>query len=470
LSGDRPFFGLARRLGEHRDLSRSTSPSRTDEEARRADRRSVAKEFRARRREPQAASSYSSSSRPTNVFLTDGVLIFLFLGIVVRVVRVRFEKISRVSFLACTFKPVTTFCTNHTQTSGETESGAMKPVTSQRTQEEFWQVMDDFLESLEGAFPSCPSTKEWCLWYNNIVKNSAEKKGEGVRKWYEAMETPLVKGSAKYSKAVLSITGKPVTVYHAVAYKDVDAIATSSPFLNDLDLHGKLKGPDSLGEEDRKIFWDYMSELNILSYRCARQESPKVPTPDEIDKDIAQRKKATTPSASQNSLATLWTQLCETRGGSRPETSDVKERLTSALATPCGTSTVGDLCQKNDEEGFRKLCEVLPEVRGKGTPPDAKQWSALSQIMLMCNIESNVPAPMMKGIESVAMKLADDITSGKTNFADLDLESIGQQVLTNVDPSQIASFAGNIDKLMPLLSQMSIPGMPNPMSSASKGP
>ena len=64
-------------------------------------------------------------------------------------------------------------------------------------------------------------------------------------------------------------------------------------------------------------------------------------------------------------------------------------------------------------------------------------------------MERAIPGNMMRGIESVASRLVQDINCGKTNLSQLNIEEIGQQVLSQVDQTDISSFAQNLDKIIP---------------------
>ena len=60
----------------------------------------------------------------------------------------------------------------------------------------------------------------------------------------------------------------------------------------------------------------------------------------------------------------------------------------------------------------------------------------------------------MAGIETVANKLMQDLSSGKADLSSLSMESIGQQVLAGVSQEEMAQFASNIDKIMPALGSL----------------
>ena len=181
----------------------------------------------------------------------------------------------------------------------------MKDIFAKRARAEYFTVLTDFIESLQQQFPECRETKDWCLWFRNVVQGDDVLMDDGLVKWIEAMQTPLVKGCAKYSKAVESITNAPTLVYHAIAYQDADAADASSEWFRDLHLPTKLT---CMGADECDLFWEYIRELNRLAYTAQRKKVPTVPTSEAIAADIAARKRtrdaATTgPAASPRGRA-----------------------------------------------------------------------------------------------------------------------------------------------------------------------
>ena len=85
-------------------------------------------------------------------------------------------------------------------------------------------------------------------------------------------------------------------------------------------------------------------------------------------------------------------------------------------------------------------------------------WDILQRIAALTAMDAAIPQDMMSGIESVANKLVMDLQQGKADLGSLDVETIGQQVLSQVSQEDIASFANNMDKIIPALERMA-PGM-----------
>lgn len=332
----------------------------------------------------------------------------------------------------------------------------MQDIFADRHVSSFWDVMKSFIDSLSATYPDCPATQEWKLWLNNVVLVDKDKMKEGVNKWYEAMCMPLVKGCAKYAKAVQSITGESALIYHAVAYKDVDAAHASSEYMRELNLPAKLAS-DRMDAKARAIFWEYLDELNALTFKAERADVPKVPTTDEIAADIKRRKTGGASSV-QGGLAQTWHALCDARGGATvADSSAIPRRLSAAAAAKHGDATVGEGCQNRDPAAFAALAEAMPEVKGNNSEPTDEQWKLLSKALGLADMESAIPPNMLRGIEGVASKLAQDIAAGKADLGSINIEALGQQVLSGVDPADVDSFADNLDKILPALSKFAKP-------------
>ena len=72
-------------------------------------------------------------------------------------------------------------------------------------------------------------------------------------------------------------------------------------------------------------------------------------------------------------------------------------------------------------------------------------------------MEAAIPPNMLRGIEGVASRLAQDIVAGKADLGSLDIEALGQQVLAGVDTADVDSFADNLDKILPALGKIAKP-------------
>lgn len=332
----------------------------------------------------------------------------------------------------------------------------MKDVFATRAEEEFWKLLGEFCDSLMTTFPDCTECKDWHLWLNNIVIPEPQAKKKGISKWVEHLSGPLKKGCAKYTKAVLSITETAPIIVHAVCYHDVDAAHASCEWIQGFNFPEKLQ---AMGDEEKAIFWQYFEELNTNAFKALRKPLPKVPTSAEIAENIAQRRGQKQSSGGPSSF-----------GGTSQSNSSLNQGIVEAwkqllIRRECSSTTCDDSVLKRlkefsnsafveqlkqkDEATLAKFLSTFPELGD--APLTAEDADIVLKVMNFIVMDASIPNDMMKGIESMASKLVDGIASGDMTLADLNVESIGQQVLQGVSQKDINEFAENIDKIMPAL-------------------
>jgi hypothetical protein len=328
----------------------------------------------------------------------------------------------------------------------------MKDIFTKRAQNSFFETLQYFLESLASHFSDCPGVTEWNGWFAAI--QSDEQKQKCVQGWIQALDEPLKKKSAKYARAVKSITANQALVYHAIMYHDVTAMTTSSEYFSKLNLASKIQ---SLTNENVTILWQYMEELSNCAYASVRRMPPLVPSTNEISADISKRKGTTssdTPGL-KTGLHEMWHKLCEMRDA--PHNSIAPDVIASQLndlsLKKIDNSSMNELCNNQDSRAFTKIIEVFPFLNGPSSF-NAEEWSIFEKCMSLSTMHSNIPLPMMQGIEDVANKLVADIKSGKTDLSSLNVEAIGQQVLSGVSQADMNEFARNIDKILPAMQNM----------------
>jgi hypothetical protein len=334
-----------------------------------------------------------------------------------------------------------------------------------------FEIMQEFLESLYVVFPNDEELKDGILLNKNVVMGDTAKMTEGVEAWCENMHEPLKKGSAKYIKAVESITGSPACVYHAFTYRDTAAMtaSSSSVSLRRLDLDTKMKST-VWDDKSKGTCWEYLDELNRTAFDAIDSKSkwkkiPVVPTRDEIQADIA-RRKASSSSGSKNTqsvndgIKETFNKLCNLRGIAYTATDDISSKISDAASVVKEINgnnvTVGDMCCESDPQAFREIMVACcgPDVKITDSEIESESWELLHKCIGLATMKSAIPMPMMSGIENMANKLVNDIASGKADMSSLNVETIGQQVLSQVSTEEMNQFANNIDKLLPALGHL----------------
>lgn len=134
----------------------------------------------------------------------------------------------------------------------------------------------------------------------------------------------------------------------------------------------------------------------------------------------------------------LWKELCHTRNVAPMPLSDT---LTGRIARLMSGETTNE-----------EMCRNFPEL---GNDEYSDESLAIAhRIGSLCTMKNAIPTNMMSGIERVASSLVRDINSGKMDFASLDVERIGEQVLQGVGEGDVNDFANSLDKILPALQSM----------------
>jgi hypothetical protein len=234
-------------------------------------------------------------------------------------------------------------------------------------------------------------------------------------------------------------------------YHDVTAMSINSDLFAQLDLSTKF---EKLNDENTAILWQYLEELSDIAYSATRRKPPRVPCSAEISNDISKRK----GTAQKKSLPTLqvgfddmWKKLCDMRGCiEKVATSDVLSKLDRLSQTKVQDVWLSNLCANHSEQAFAEIVKTFPFFDDSRTFND-EEWSLFEKCMSVSAMHNNIPQPMMQGIEQVANKLVEDIHNGKTDLASLNMEAIGQQVLSNVSQADMLEFTKNMDKIIPAM-------------------
>ena len=326
----------------------------------------------------------------------------------------------------------------------------------------FYDCMMDFCTDMIQLFPEAAPLRDWKLWYENVVSDDEEKRRRGVEKWVESMESDLCK--TKYSRAVASVLGTQAKVFHGLAYKDMAAAQRSTKYFTELELETKL-ADKRMSKESKVAFWKYIEEMNRHAYACLERTVPMVPTSEEITNDIAARKEQSrvgTPTAAplKKSLQEVWDKLCELRGVEKKEEDGLCARLnTFGDTTIEGGATMSDACKEKNKLFIPAFNKAFFAARDGADSTAARvwgddEWDLIDKAFSLSVMETSIPTDMMKGIETVANKLVNDINQGRASLDTLNVETIGQQVLAGVSEEEVASFASNLDKILPALQRM----------------
>jgi len=338
----------------------------------------------------------------------------------------------------------------------------------------YWTLTDEFFEwlKMDGVSSGSDDDAEiddMKLFIKNIVMTNDDKYKEGVTAWTESMLEGLHK-KVKYAKAVeriLDVEGEAVraaTCMHAMAYRDLDALyaSSTSKTLERLDLVRRAREA-KWSEETFACMWKYMDELNSAAFDATGEARPRVPTRDEISDNIAAHKRAATGDGHPTGQSL--TRACgvainalyeSRRGKSAPPLDDaalmeVRQAIADALAAD---SDLARRITARDDTVLGALAKV-PHLQ-LAAPMETRDWQMLQQVTSFAQVHSAVPTRMMESIESFASKLASDLSNGSRDLTSLaNLEDMGAEVLSQLNPQDVDMLAKRVDDLMPVLGNLS---------------
>lgn len=291
------------------------------------------------------------------------------------------------------------------------------------------------------------------------LKVDAETVPKRVEEWYSLTTKPLV--GVRYVKAVERLTKKAPVVYHALMYKDLNAV---KDIVEETWKYGKdlMSCFDSMSDKDKTCVLRCFETMTRSAYEAHFvSDLPFVPTRQEIQENIRNKKERTTSHEDSPSISkafyTHLNSLTEKTGAKCPITAGDEDALKQAMAswhtfgkgsTNCTKNSI--LISKCDESVLPSLNDAFPEL-GIRAPVEDETWKDMQQLANFSAVTESIPTNMMSRIEAMANRLADDIVSGKTDMANVNLGEIGQQVLSGCNESDMSNFASNIEDLLPAL-------------------
>lgn len=333
---------------------------------------------------------------------------------------------------------------------------------------QFFAATTELLETLSRTFPDCEDTKDVLLVMKNVTTHSEDKMNESLDDWHTHLTTPLNSKKTKYAKAVERLTGRAI-VFHAMAYRDVDAINNSltSGIATRIGLFEKWNN-ERFTESTKEVMWNLLEMMNRECYKAKEVDLPNVPSRAEIQENIklARSKTAAPPQDQQgasamlsafrddmNALCDLW-KIDAVVPQNEASVRKWMDRWSEFTAKEINQKPIRAHCvDRNAEVVLAAMREHFPELE-KVTAMPGDAWANLTRLNDVSAVVNSVPAGMMCQIENMASKLAQDLQNGTINMANVNLSQIGEQVLANCSQSEMSDFAGSIEKLMPVVQSM----------------
>lgn len=338
----------------------------------------------------------------------------------------------------------------------------MDDIFEEHAHDNFMTLFSRFVDNLASLYPDCLQTKDVKTLFDGMIKQNKSKQKTLIDDWYKNLMSPMPK-KIKYAKAVERIIGTPPILFHACAYTDIDAVemTSESQMMKDLDVFKKYRKSE---EKDRKIFWKYLTELNMYCFKTKNETPPYVPTRVEIQENIDKTKVKKQPEQNLPSMTkafyTSYIEFCKQLGVHESETAN--EAYIQTLVTKWAEYAQSDvngtkisvLCANKDQSALEKLTDYFPNFVFTDIVLNDELWNTIVQINSYSTVDSNIPQKMMGKIENLASRLADDIVNGRSDMSNMNLTAIGQEVLSQCDETDMSQFANNIDNLLPILQNL----------------
>lgn len=307
------------------------------------------------------------------------------------------------------------------------------------------------------SWSSCPETKDMQIFYNGVIKNDKEEQNEVINSWYVNMINPL-NHKIKYYKALERILQpKSPLLFHACEYKDMHGVqeSSTSPLLKKIDFFGKYYS-DTCTEEIKSIIWKFVNELNVLCFKAKDEEIPYVPTRAEIQENIKQKRsfytQDDTPSM-HKAFIHDFKHLCDILNTDTKINNKCAEKYIEMWASFAQSSIdstkITTLCNQHNPVVYSQLQTFFKEFEHATFIDTA--WEPILKLNGYATVDQSIPSSMMGKIESLASRIADDISNGNTDFSKLNLNEIGQEVLSQCNEKEMNDFASCIDNLIPAL-------------------
>jgi len=338
----------------------------------------------------------------------------------------------------------------------------MEDIFKTRAHKEFVELSEVFIDQMLTLWPDDDDAKDMKVYFTGVVKGSDSQEKEMIQAWYTNITTPLNK-KVKYGKALERILGQPPIVFHACEYNDIDGlqISSNSRTLERLNVFEKYKD-GTMQDEDKKIFWKFISQLNRACAEYMDFKLPLTPSRDEIHKNIKSKKTIASDEFEQPSMVkafqTSLEQLCShlhqeniTNNMKDEEIRNLMTRWAAYAQDSFNGVKMTVLCNNKDPNALTALMTHFSELKLQDAELTNDVWNTICQLNGYSAVGDNIPTKMMGKIENLANKLAGDIMNGRTDLSEMNLAEIGQQVLSQCDEEEMSKFANNIENLLPAL-------------------
>jgi hypothetical protein len=327
---------------------------------------------------------------------------------------------------------------------------------------------DKYWETLTTLIALVAPNKKTSLIAKVRAAKLTSDKSELPAAWDEAMAAPCT--GVTYAKAFKRITGRNISLYDALAYRDKAALFDTEEGRRALGLEEYCDPSDIVFDDtNASTVWQELDNMVVYARTFASGVSFNLadvvrPSRDEIAADIKRRraekqqKRNIVPPSSLDEARVAM--LISVFAPLHPSGSvELDDTFVSTMTTEIST----DANLKNGVETLDSaVVAEIPCIQGLGlkqlTDETKGQWdaatSAVAKVDGVARMSSSIPSNVMNQIESQAAALAGGLCAGSVDLEHMDFSSIGQTVLQNCSQADVDAMTGNIGQLLPNLGQL----------------
>jgi hypothetical protein len=345
-------------------------------------------------------------------------------------------------------------------------------------------TMLKFLEALHQVFPECEDCRKGVERFKNDVVGIDIAEDLACQQWLTTLTQPLDGSVAKYAYPLQRLLGRPAMLYHAIAYGDGDTMVkfVQIPLVSELKLHTKWHHPEFA--EDRHLMLTYIHKITerALAYThvTGLGPVPDVPSRGELDAEIkrfAAAQQATRPKMgveqalhatleAVSGLLTMYSADALPDGPIEAPELDVKlvcDEWDVIMSQP----DFAKLCERQNGDAVMAILEtsIIPgfdQARRAYQRMDKEVreelFQHLNNAVGFATVGAVLPKGMRAHLEKVAAELTAGFESGEVGQADMNEErmiQLAQSVLENTSMEDVEAMVQNMDKLIPVVKQMS---------------
>lgn len=326
----------------------------------------------------------------------------------------------------------------------------------------YWEASEELINFIKthSTLSDVDELDDMLLFLRNMILTNDDKMLEGAQAWVDNMLEELDSKKAKYTKAVdriLAPDGSKACIYHACAYRDLKTLVgcSHSDVLQNMNL---LERTEGWSDADMETMWRYFDELNRNAFVVVQSTAPRVPSRDEISRNIKSKKADTaTPGLSMHkAFIVAYSALHERRNGSKPSLDEEgAERMKEDIHKRIDGEDVVAILDNKDQKAVDLAQRALPDIRFDGEELTKSDWDMVNQLLTMSKVQHAVPSGVMSQVEEFAHQLANDMVSGRRDITSLaNIESLGEELMSKIDPKDISKISDGMDGLLPALQML----------------